>query len=292
MIPMMPPAFEYFAPTGIDEVIDLLTKHEGEAKILAGGQSIIPLLKSRISEIPFLVSLSGITDLSYITEGKDSVRLGAMTIDSDIENTDTIKKHFPILHEEVEQIADPLVRNVGTVGGNVSHADPANDLPAVMLALDAKLRTRGKTGSREIRVDEFFLDTFTTALEPNEVLTEIELPFWKGRSGGAYVKFKKSTWNFSVAGVAVQLEMDGNFCRKARIATTSVNPKAQRSNEAEELLIGKELTPELVRKAADAVADNAEPGEDSYGSVEYKREILRKLTREAVSKAQKRAGSA
>lgn len=286
---MMPPAFEYFAPTGIDEVIDLLTKYEGEAKILAGGQSIIPLLKSRISEIPYLVSLSNITDLSYITEGSEGVKIGAMTIDSDIENSQTIRKHFPILQDAMEKIADPLVRNVGTVGGNLSHADPANDLPAVILALGGKMKTKGPNGSREIDADDFFLDTFTTALEPNEVLTELNVPFWHGKSGGAYEKFKKSTWNFSVAGIAVQLHMDGKVCSKVRIATTSVNPSAKRSTEAEKVIEGKEVTPELIRKAADAVADNSEPGEDSYGSVEYKREILRKLSREAISRALKRA---
>lgn len=289
---MMPPEFEYFAPTGIDEVIDLLTKHEGEAKILAGGQSIIPLLKSRISEIPYLVSLSGISDLSYITEGNDGVRLGAMTIDSDIENSETVRKNFPILREAAEQMADPLVRNVGTVGGNIAHADPANDLPAVMLALGAKLKVRGPKGSREISVDDFFLDTFTTALEPNEVLTEIHIPFWKGNSGGAYVKFKKSTWNFSVAGVAVQLQLDGGKCSNVRIATTSVNPKAQRSHDAEKVLSGKEITDELIAEASRVVAASSDPGDDTYGSVDYKRKILEKLAGEAISKALARAGGA
>lgn len=286
---MMPPAFEYFAPTGIDEVISLLTKYDGEAKILAGGQSIIPLLKSRISEIPYLVSLSNITDLSYITEGNEGVRIGAMTIDSDIENSPAIAKHFPILHDAMEKIADPLVRNMGTVGGNLSHADPANDLPAVILALGGKMKAVGPKGPREMDADDFFVDTFTTALEPNEVLTELSIPFWKGKSGGAYEKFKKSTWNFSVAGVAVQLKLEGEKCAEARISTTSVNPSAVRSTEAEEVLKGKEITPELVRKAADAVSDNSEPGEDSYGSVEYKREILRKLSRDAITKAHERA---
>ncbi len=289
LIPMMPPAFEYFAPTGIDEVIDLLTKYGGEAKILAGGQSIIPLLKSRISQIPYLVSLSNITDLSYITEGNEGVRIGAMTIDSDIENSTAISKHFPILHDAMEKIADPLVRNVGTVGGNLSHADPANDLPAVMLALGGTMKIMGPKGPREVDVDEFFLDTFTTALEPNEVLTELRIPFWKGKSGGAYEKFKKSTWNFSVAGVAVQLKLEGGKCTEARVATTSVNPSARRSTEAEQALKGKEITPDLIKAAADAVADNSEPGDDSYGSVEYKREILRKLSREAITKAHERA---
>ena len=288
---MMPPAFEYFAPTGIDEVIDLLTKYEGEAKILAGGQSVIPLLKSRISSIPYLVSLSGVTGLSYIDEGKDGVRIGAMTIDSDIENSETIRKKFPILHDAVIQLADPLVRNVGTVGGNLSHADPANDLPAIMLALGATFVIRKKGGSREVGADDFFMDTFTTAMEPNEVLTEIFMPFWGSNSGGSYVKFKKSTWNFSVAGVAVQLEMNGKVCRKARIATTSVSPKAERASEAEKLMNGKELTPELIREVSGAVAENADPGDDSYGTAKYKREILRKITREAITRAQKRAGS-
>ena len=287
---MMPPAFEYFAPTGIDEVIDLLTKYDGEAKILAGGQSIIPLLKSRISSIPYLVSLSEVKGLSYIDEGKEGVRIGAMTIDSDIENSEIIRKRFPILHEAITQLADPLVRNVGTVGGNLSHADPANDLPAVMLALGAKFKTRNKKGSREIRAEDFFLDTFTTALDSNEVLTEISIPFWSRHSGGSYIKFKKNTWNFSVAGVAVQLEIEGKTCSRIHVATTSVSPKATRVSAVETLMEGKEMTPDLVDRAAELIAENSEPGEDSYGTVDYKREILRRISRHAINKAYKLAG--
>lgn len=286
----MPPRFEYFAPTGIDGVIDLLAKYEGDAKILAGGQSIIPLLKSRISTIPYLVSLSEVRGLSYIDEKKDGVSIGAMTIDSDLENSEAVRKNFPVLHDAVSQVADPLVRNVGTVGGNVSHADPANDLPAVMLALGATFTVQGPKGERKISAEDFFLDTFTTALESTEVLTGIFLPFWAGKSGGAYVKFKKGTWNFSVAGVAVQLSEDGGKCTRASIATTAVNPSSSLVKEAQDLLVGKEITQDLINRAAVAVADAADPSDDSYGSVDYKREILRRISRSALELAHKRAG--
>lgn len=286
---MMPPAFEYFAPTGIEEVIDLLTRYEGEAKILAGGQSIIPLLKSRISEIPYLVSLSGVTGLSYIHEEKDGVRIGAMTIDSDIENSELMQKRFPILNDAITQLADPLVRNVGTIGGNLSHADPANDLPAVMLALGATFTVTGKNGNREIKAEDFFVDTFTTALESNEVLTEISIPYWGENSGGSYFKFKKNTWNFSVAGVAVQLQLEGRKCTDARIATTSVSPRAERIHEAEDLMRGKEIDDDLARKVADSIAGHTEPSDDTYGSVEYKREILRRISVKAIEKSLGRA---
>ena len=287
---MNPPIFEYFAPTGIDEVIDILAKYPGEAKILAGGQSLIPLLKSRISSIPYLVSLSEVKGLSYVDEGKEGVRIGAMTVDSDLENSELIKKRFPLLHDATGQLADPLVRNVGTIGGNLSHADPANDLPAVMIALDARFTLRGRNGSREINARDFFLDTFTTTMEPEEVLTEVTIPFWGKKSGGAYVKFKKNTWNFSVAAVAVQLELEGNICTKAHIATTSVSPKSGRMESAENILVGKALTDEVISKAASEVAASAEPTTDPYGTEEYKREILRRITREAIGKALSRAG--
>lgn len=287
---MMPPKFEYFAPTGIDEVISLLSEYEGEAKILAGGQSIIPLLKSRISSIPYLVSLSEVKGLSYINEKADGVRIGAMTIDSDLENSETVRKNFPAMTDALSQVADPLVRNVGTLGGNLSHADPANDLPAVMLALDATFTLRGPSGEREVRAEDFFLDTFTTALEFNEILTEIFIPYWRGKSGGAYEKFKKGTWNFSVAGVAVQLNEDGGKCTRANIATTSVNPKSSLVAEASDLLVGKKVTHDLMNMAAVAVADASQPVEDSYGSVDYKREILRRITRQGLMTAHRRAG--
>ncbi len=286
---MMPPAFEYLAPTDVDEAIDLLNRYGEDAKILAGGQSLLPLLKSRITSIPYLISLSEVRDISYITEGKNDLKIGSMTLDADLEFSQTVRKKFPLLYDAVAQLADPLVRNMGTIGGNLSHGDPSNDLPSVMLALDASFKIRGNDGEREVKSRDFYKDTFVTALEHGEILTEISIPYWPEASGGAYVKFRKGTWNFSVAGVAVQLHLDDHKVMKAGIAITSMGPTAIKAIEAENYLKGKKLTPEILRHAAELVVSASQPGSDSYGSVEYKKEILRRISIQALEKAQKRA---
>lgn len=287
---MIPPPFDYFAPTDIQEALDLLNKYGEEAKILAGGQSLVPLLKARITTIPYLISLSEIRGLSYIDERKGALHIGAMTLDCDIELSGIIKKRFPILADAAGQLADPLVRNMGTIGGNISHADPSNDLPAVMNAIGATMIAKGRKGSREINASDFFIDTFTTALDHGEILTEIRLPFWGNSSGGSYVKFKKGTWNFSVAAVAVQLELDGKKVIRSGIATTSVGPRTLKMEKAEKFIIGKELTEDTIKQAAEMVARDSQPASDSYGSEEYKREILRRITTDAIKNAHKRAG--
>lgn len=287
----MPPPFEYYAPTGVDEVIDLLEKYGDDAKILAGGQSLIPLLKSRVTTIPYLISLSGIRELSYINEGTSVTRIGAMTVDSDLEYSDTIRKRYPILMDALGKLADPLVRNMGTVGGNISHGDPSNDLPAVMLALKATFVARGRGGNRNIKARDFYIDTFTTALEHDEVLTEISIPVWKDNSGGSYVKFEKGTWNFSVAGSAVQLRLEKGSVVEAGIAITSMGPKALYIPDAEDYLLGKKYDKSVISKAADIVVENSQPSPDSYGSVEYKKNILRRITIEAMENAFRRSGS-
>jgi Aerobic-type carbon monoxide dehydrogenase, middle subunit CoxM/CutM homologs len=286
---MMPPAFEYMAPTDVDEAIDLLNRYGDDAKILAGGQSLRPLLKSRITSIPYLISLSEVKDMSDITDGRNSLKIGAMTLDADLEYSPTVRKNFPILSDALGQLADPLVRNMGTVGGNLSHGDPSNDLPSVMLALDATFKIRGKSGEREVHSRDFYMDTFVTALEHGEILTEISVPYWPAASGGAYVKFRKGTWNFSVAGVAVQLQLDNEIVKKAGIAITSMGPTALKASEAENYLKGKKLTAENVRHAAELVVAASQPSSDSYGSVEYKKEILRRISVQAIKKAQDRA---
>lgn len=287
---MIPPAFEYMAPTDVDEVIDLLNRYGDDAKILAGGQSLLPLLKSRITSIPYLISLSEVRNLSYITEGKNGLRIGAMTLDSDLEYSELVKKNFPILSDALHQLADPLVRNMGTVGGNLSHGDPSNDLPSVMLALDAVFKIRSRSGEREVYAKDFFIDTFVTSLEHGDVLTEVSIPFWPKGSSGAYVKFRKGTWNFSVAGVAVQVQVKGDSVERAGIAITSMGPKVLKATEAESYLKGKKLTKEAIERAAELVVGASQPGSDSYGSVGYKKEILRRITVEALEKARERSG--
>lgn len=275
---MNPPQFEYFAPTGVDEIISILKKYGDDAKILAGGQSLIPLLKSRVVNIPCLVSLSEVRGLSYINEGKDALRIGSMTVDSDLEFSDSVRKHFPILIDCATQVADPLVRNAGTIGGNISHADPSNDFPAVMMALGAQFKIQGEKGTRTVPADEFFVDTFTTSMEHNEVMTEIIIPYWGKGSKGAYGKFKRGTWNFSVAGIAIQLKMESGKVVKAGIGITSMGPKAIKCTEAEKFLEGKKLDNAAVSHAADLIVGQSEPAEDPYGTVNYKKEILRRVS--------------
>ena len=287
---MNPPQFEYYAPTGIEEIVGLLKKYGDDAKILAGGQSLIPLLKSRVMGIPCLISLSDVRGLSYIDEKRDGIHVGAMTIDSDLEFSELLKKNFPIIVECAEQVADPLVRNTGTIGGNISHADPSNDLPAVMLALGARFIVQGETGTREIPAEDFFVDTFTTSMKHEEVLKEIVLPYWGPNSFGSYGKFKKGTWNFSVAGVAIQLQMEKGKVSRAGIAITSMGPKAIRCKEAEKYLTGKKLDESAMKQASDLIVKESEPGSDLYGSVEYKKEILRRLSLKTFEKVRKMEG--
>ena len=286
----MPPAFEYYSPTGVDEVIDLLDKFGEDAKILAGGQSLIPLLKTRITTIPHLISLSEIKNLSYVSEGADSIKIGAMTLDSDLEYNDSIKAKFPVLSDALDRLGDPLVGNMGTVGGYISHGDPGNDLPPVMIALGAKYIIRGKTGSRIVNASDFYVDTFVTVLEHDEVLTEIEVPFWPKGSSGAYVKFEKGTWNFSVAGTAAQLQLQDGKIARAGLAIASMAPTVLRVKEAEEFLVGRSPDESVFLEAADIACGNSSPSQDSFGTVDYKKDILRRITVSALRKAANRAG--
>jgi carbon-monoxide dehydrogenase medium subunit len=287
---MNPPRFEYYAPTGIEEIVGLLKKYGDDAKILAGGQSLLPLLKSRVVTIPCLISLSEVRGLSYIDERKDGVHVGAMTVDSDLEFSDIIKKHFPLIQDCASQVADPLVRNTGTIGGNISHADPSNDFPSVMLAIGAKFVVQGESGTREISAEDFFVDTFETSMKHDEVLKEIILPYWGSNSYGAYGKFKKGTWNFSVAGVAVQLSMESGKINKAGIAITSMGPKAIKCTEAEKYLAGKKPDDSVLKHAAELIVGASQPSEDQYGSEKYKKEILRRLSIKTMEKAIKMDG--
>ncbi len=285
---MYPSEFEFFEPSELNEALELLKDHD-EGKILAGGQSLIPLLKARIADIPALISISRIPDMSYIKNKKDHFAIGSMTIDSDIEFSSEIKAFFPILHEAVTQLADPLIRNIGTVGGNISHGDPSNDLPSVTLALGATMKVIGPGGYREIPSDKFFVDTFHTAMERDEILTEIMIPVWGDHSGGAYVKSKKGTSDFSIATVAAQIELDGDTCKRIGLAMSSVAPKPVRARKAEEFLAGKRITEELIEEASLIVLKDANPSSDLMGSREFKLKILQKIAGESISKAYQRA---
>src|SRR5881628_1167287 len=202
---MIPPRFEYFAPSTLDEAVEILGRYGGEAKVLAGGQSLLPVMKLRLAEPKALVDINRIPDLAYIREDGGWLRIGATTRTNDLNDSELIHARYPILSDAAYEIADPLVRNMGTVGGNVSHGDPANDLPACMLALGAHFVVRGPNGSRSIAAHEFYQDTFVTALESNEILLEIEIPKARLGQGNAYVKLEKRIGDFPIVGVAANL---------------------------------------------------------------------------------------
>lgn len=287
---LTPSSFEYYTPSTMVEAIDLLEKYGDEAKILAGGQSLIPLMKLRFASISHIVDISRIEELDYIREDDRFLRIGSLTTVSELETSPVVKKGYGLLHEAAGLIADPLVRNMGTVGGNISHGDPANDLPSIMLALDATFMVQGKNGNREIKAEEFFVDSLETALEPNEILYEIRIPKPVRKQGGVYIKHKKSAGDFSVAAVAANLVLDDSGAvKKAAVALTSVGPTPIRSAKAPGLLEGRKVTEEVATEVAKAVAEESDPVDDFYGTVDYKKKVLRVTVREALLAANKRA---
>lgn len=289
---MLPPSFDYAVPKTLPEAIDLL-KSKGEgAKVIAGGQSLIPLLKLRLAAPTLLVDIGRLPGLDYIRESDGFLRLGALTRMADVEASDLLKRRYPIIHDASLVIADPTVRNLGTVGGNVSHGDPSNDLPAVMLALDAEFAATGPSGVRAIKARDFFLDTYTVALAHEEVLTEIRVPISSSPSGGAYLKVEQKVADFAAAGAAIFMRMgDGGVCESAGIGLAAVGPRPIKATGAEEALRGKRPTDaEAVKEAAALAADASDPMSDIRGTSDYKRELVKLLVARGLKKASGRAG--
>jgi carbon-monoxide dehydrogenase medium subunit len=286
---MIPASFDYSAPKTLSEAIALLQKHGADAKILAGGQSLIPLMKLRLSAPKHLIDVNGIKELSYIREAAGFLTIGALTRESDLDASDLIRKKYPILSDTASVIGDPLVRNMATVGGNLAHADPANDHPATMLALGTEVVAIGPKGSRNIPVVDFFTGMFTTALQPDEILTELRIPAPPPRSGGAYLKVERKVGDFAAAAVAVQITLDGNNCKYAGIGLTNVGPMPIKASRAEKSLIGKPLDDKAIEEAARIASTEAEPSDDLRGSADYKRSLVRVLTARALRQAVARA---
>ena len=287
---MIPGSFEYFSASTLDEAVGLINEHGDEARVLAGGQSLIPLMKLRLAEPQVLVDLNGVEELSGIEERGDYLRIGAMTRHAELESSALISSRYPLIADAAPRIADPLVRNRGTTGGSLAHADPAGDLGSVMTALGAEVVIVGPGGERTIPVDELLLGPFTTSIEQNEILTEIRVPLPGKRSGGAYEKFERKVGDFATAAVAVQLSRSNGTCEQIGIALTAVAPINLRASEAEDSLRGGNLDEQALRTAADLAAEAAEPAADLRGPVEYKRDLVRVLTLRALRRAIDRAG--
>ena len=287
---MIPPPFEYLNPNQVSEAISLLQKHGEEAKILAGGHSLIPAMKLRFAMPEYLIDISGIDGLEYIHEKDGQLKIGAMTRESSLEESNLIKDNYPLLLDTVKMIADPQVRNMATVGGNLAHGDPANDHPATMIALRASVAVEGPNGRREIGIDDFFPDFFTTALEDNEILTEIRIPVSQPGSGGAYQKIERKVGDYAAAAVACQLslEADGKI-QQIGIGLTNVGPVPIRSVGAEGNLRGKTPDDSLIQESGRLAAEECNPVDDLRGSADYKRDLVNELTQRAIKISIERA---
>ncbi len=288
---MIPAAFSYHAPASVAAATALLAQHGDDAKILSGGQSLIPLMKLRLATPKHLVDINRIPGLAYVREADGGLAIGALVRESDVEESEIIRARFPILLDTTRMIADPLVRNLATVCGNLAHADPANDHPATMLALGAEVVAVGPRGERRIPIEGFFIGPFTTTLKPDEILTEVRLPTPPSRSGGAYVKLERKVGDYATAAVAAQLTLDSNgACERVGIGLTNVGATPIKASRAEVFLKGKRLDDGVIRQAAQLAADESQPEPDLRGSAEYKRDLVRVLTARALRKAHERAG--
>jgi aerobic carbon-monoxide dehydrogenase medium subunit len=289
-IDMIPAPFEYSSPKSLVEAVALLQKSGPDSKILAGGQSLIPVMKLRLGSPSHLIDINNIDGLSYIIESDGHLKIGALTRMSDLESSELLEKKYPIISDAAREIADPTVRNLGTAGGNLSHADPANDLPAVMIALRAEFVLAGPNGIRTVNAKDFFLDAFTTALNHDEIMTEIRSPQHSFGTGSAYMKLEKRAGDFAIAGVgvSVMLDKDGN-CSNVGIGLTAVGQKTIEAQKAEEFLMHKKLTDDTIAMAAKMASEAAMPVSDLRGPAEYKTKMVRVLTSRALRRAYMRA---
>jgi aerobic carbon-monoxide dehydrogenase medium subunit len=288
---MIPPSFEYLRPKTIPEAIAFLQQYGDDAKILSGGQSLIPMMKLRLARPGYLIDINRISGLSYIKEEDGNLKIGGLTREAELEASALIRSKYPIILDTARVIADPQVRNMATVAGNLAHGDPANDHPATMLALGAQVVATGPKGERVIRIEEFFVTLFTTALERDELVTEIRIPIPPPHSAGAYFKLERKVGDFATAAVAAQVTLDNSgVCQRAGIGLTNVGPTPLKAKQAEDFLRGKKPDAANIQQAATFAAGEAQPSSDLRGPAEYKKGLVKELTKRALSRAIERAG--
>jgi len=288
---MKPPVFDYIAATSIDMAVAALAEAGGEAKILAGGQSLMPMLNFRLLRPSILVDINRIPGLAFIDETADTIRIGALTRHFQLETSPIVAQHFPVVSCAMTHVAHLAIRNRGTIGGSLCHADPAAELPMLALLLDAKLRIVSSAGARTLAAREFFLHTMTVDLDGAELLTEIVLPKLPAQTGWGFEEVARRHGDFALAAVAATLTASGNQIEQARIALTGVGPTALRADEAESLLVGRSLDANLIRRAAEAVREAISPETDLHASADYRRHLAGVLTGRALAAAWRRATS-
>src|SRR2546425_12099382 len=286
----LPAAFDYHPAKTVDEALTLLQQYGDDAKLLAGGHSLLPLMKLRLAQPGHLIDIGRIDGLAYIREENGVVAVGAMTIYVMLENSDLIRRHFALLPEGIAVIGDPQVRNRGTIGGSIAHADPAADMPGIVLALKADILVQSSNGVRTIKADDFFTGTFETALQPDEIVTEIRLAIPPPHTGSAYMKLENKASHYAVAGCAavVTLDTDGT-CTSASVTITGASTKITRASPVEAALAGKKLDEAAVEQAASHAADGLELVSDIHGSKEYRAHMTSVIAKRAILKAAQRA---
>jgi len=286
----VPAPFTYYTPTDISHAAELLEKLGDDAKVLAGGHSLLPMMKLRLAEPQYLIDIGRIPGLSYIRDAGDHIAIGALTTYYTMETSDLLRQVVPMLPEGIAYIGDQQVRNRGTIGGSLAHADPAADTPAMILALNADLVLQGTKGTRVVNVNEFFLDLFTTALQHGELLTEVRIPKPAAGTGMAYTKLPNRASHYAVVGCAAVVQVTGGNCAAASIAITGASVKPTRARAVESALVGKPLTPENIAAAAEHADENLDVvTSDLHGSEEYRRAMTKVFTRRALERAAERA---
>ena len=288
---MKPPRFDYLAPRTLDEALAHLHQHGDQAKILAGGQSLIPMLNFRLAHPGVVVDVNRLTDLAYVRQHDGGVAVGALTRQHAVERSELVRARVPVVAEACRFIGHAPIRHRGTFGGNLAHADPASELPAVMVALEAEMAVASRAGSRAIPAGQFFIGPLTTALQPGEMLTEIRIPAAPPRSGGAFVEMARRAGDVALVGVAALVTLDeAGQCARARIALCGVGPTPVRARAAEDALVGQAPTTAVLDEAADRAAAATSPPSDVHGSAEFRRKLARHFARQALAAAIQRSG--
>jgi aerobic carbon-monoxide dehydrogenase medium subunit len=289
---MFPAAFDYRAPVSLDEALALLAERGDDAKVMAGGQSLIPLLRLRFAQPALVIDIGRLPSMAEIKRDDGHLRIGALVRHVDVEHSKELAKLLPLMVEAVHWIADPLVRNRGTVVGSVCHADPSGDWGSIMMALNAEVVARSTKGERVIPVDGFFEGPFTTTLRPDEVVIALRIPLPSGNAGGSYHKLERRVGDFATVAVSVQIELDGGKVKTAGIGLTSVGATNIKARKAEQALVGHELTDEVIAEAARLAAAAAEPKGDIRGSIEFKKDVVRVFVQRGLKTALARAKEA
>jgi aerobic carbon-monoxide dehydrogenase medium subunit len=288
---MYPAAFEYHAPTSVKDALGLLGKHKDDAKLLAGGHSLVPMMKLRLAQPKHLIDLRKVPGLTGIKQDGNMLAFGAMTTHWEVESSALVKSKLAVLSEVAALIGDPAVRNRGTIGGSLAHADPAADYPAAMIALGAEMVCEGAKGRRTVKVDDWFKGLMTTAVGEEEILVELRVPVLPASTGAAYLKFPHPASRFAVVGVAASITLDGKgMCSKASVGVTGAGTKAVRAKGVEAGCSGKKLDAAAIEAAASKAAEGVDVQADLQGSVEYKSHLCRVFAKRAITEAVKRAG--